>query len=139
MRALIVATSMLAWLAASDHCILASSPPVSHAQPQDDAMPSHCPMHAKQQPSQPQKQNGCADLPCCKNLQATATVTGKVVANPLWLGALVAYFHAPAVDPAIELAESLFCSDTGPPGERSFAELVLQRSVLAHAPPVSLS
>ena len=27
--------------------------------------------------------------------------------------------------------------DTGPPGSFSFAELVLQKSVLAHAPPVS--
>jgi hypothetical protein len=25
--------------------------------------------------------------------------------------------------------------DTGPPGARSFAELILQRSILAHAPP----
>ena len=29
--------------------------------------------------------------------------------------------------------------DTGPPFARSFAESVLQRSILAHAPPVSLS
>jgi hypothetical protein len=26
--------------------------------------------------------------------------------------------------------------DTGPPGATSFAELVLQRSILAHAPPI---
>jgi len=26
--------------------------------------------------------------------------------------------------------------DTGPPGARSFAELILQQSLLAHAPPV---
>jgi hypothetical protein len=26
--------------------------------------------------------------------------------------------------------------DTGPPGSISFAELILQRSILAHAPPV---
>jgi hypothetical protein len=26
--------------------------------------------------------------------------------------------------------------DTGPPGARSFAELILQRSLLAHAPPI---
>ena len=32
-----------------------------------------------------------------------------------------------------------FQSDTGPPFARSFAESVLQRSILAHAPPVVLS
>ena len=26
--------------------------------------------------------------------------------------------------------------DTGPPGARTFAELILQRSLLAHAPPI---
>jgi hypothetical protein len=29
----------------------------------------------------------------------------------------------------------LLCLDTGPPESSSFAELVLQRSLLAHAPP----
>jgi hypothetical protein len=96
-------------------------------------------MHAKQQPSQPQKEKNCADLPCCINLHATATVAAKHVASPLWLGALVTFFGLPAIEPPTAITADFFFSDTGPPGERSFAELVLQRSVLAHAPPVSLS
>ncbi len=31
--------------------------------------------------------------------------------------------------------QALLLLDTGPPGARSFAELTLQRSLLAHAPP----
>jgi hypothetical protein len=130
---------MLAWLAATNHCVFSSPVPTKVRIANNDRMPPDCPMHAKHQPSQSQKQNGCGDLPCCKNLQATASISAKLVASPLWTGAFVLFF--PSLDDATHRAaatHSPFC-DTGPPGERSFAELVLQRSVLSHAPPISLS
>ena len=133
---LVVVASMLAWLAASNHCVLAAKPTAVH-----EAASSECPMHAqkqKQAPS-PEKGNGCGDLPCCKRFQATVASLGKVVAKPVWLGALQPFF-TPAfrlVDAQSERLSPIL--DTGPPGKSSFAELVLQRSVLAHAPPTSLS
>jgi hypothetical protein len=137
-RTIIVATSMLSWFASSNHCVLAASPVKTVAMGQS-GMPSGCPMHAKQQRSQPDKQNGCGDLPCCKNLQATTTAAAKLVASPVWLGALIT-FYMPSAAEATAAATRISCFlDTGPPGESSFAELVLQRSILAHAPPVLLS
>ena len=32
--------------------------------------------------------------PCCKTLQATTTVAAKLVASPVWLGALITFLHA---------------------------------------------
>jgi hypothetical protein len=46
------------------------------------------------------------------------------------------YFEKLAFISNSQSATSPLLLDTGPPGARSFAELILQRSVLAHAPPV---
>lgn len=160
LRGAVVIVSSLAWLAATNHCVLASGrldsaiPALNKtargdaavavslcqgvARMSDDGkMPSGCPMHAKHRPTQ--KQNGCGDLPCCKNLQATPSGTAKPVASPSWVGRFSAFLtQALDVDdpPPAHLA---FCSGTGPPLAESFSELVLQRSILAHAPPVFLS
>jgi hypothetical protein len=74
---------------------------------------------------------------CCKLLRATLAKTtdgtgydtSVFVWQPYLLAAL---FSADDLQPA-SLPEEL---DTGPPFYLSFAESVLQRSVLAHAPPV---
>jgi hypothetical protein len=47
------------------------------------------------------------------------------------------YFEEFAFIANSQHATSPLLLDTGPPGARSFAELILQRSILAHAPPVS--
>ncbi|HEY2614172.1 MAG TPA: hypothetical protein VGI42_00545 [Chthoniobacterales bacterium] len=138
LRLLVVALSVLSWFAASNHCVLAAQPLKMRVMEQGD-MPSGCPMRSMQQPSQPVKQGGCGDLPCCKNLQATKTAVVKMVAAPIWLGALVTFFTPFTGETSGNAAKILSFLDTGPPGETSFAELVLQRSILAHAPPGSLS
>jgi hypothetical protein len=97
-------------------------------------------MHSqKEHPPQPQKGNECGDLPCCKNLQATTLIPAKMVAKPVWLGALRQFF--PHVIDVAEIQPQQISAifDTGPPGENSFVQSVLQRSILAHAPPVFLS
>jgi hypothetical protein len=132
LRLVVVIASITAWFAATNHCAFAARPAKSD-------MPSDCPMHAKQQPSQPQKQNGCDDLPCCKNLQATPSVAAKLIANPVWTGALLAFFSAISDDTRESALSWTVSANSSPPGKRTFAELVLQRSLLAHAPPVSLS
>jgi hypothetical protein len=46
--------------------------------------------------------------------------------------------YAPQIfQPMLRGAVEIEGLDTGPPGRVSFAELVLQESMLAHAPPVS--
>ncbi len=137
-RLVTVAAVTLVWLAGMNHCVFASFVPRA-LESEQSRMPSDCPMHAKHQPGKPQKPDGCSDLPCCNNLQATPIAPTKLLADPSWTGLRVAFFTSSLnVDDSDAVRVALF-SDTGPPGQSSFAELVLQRSILAHAPPLSLS
>lgn len=127
--------SMAAWFVASNHCALAAP-----TGPAKGTISSQCPMHSqKQHAPQPVKDNGCGDLPCCKNLQATMVITAKAIAKPLWLGALQPFFSRIVSVIKVEPRQVSTILDTGPPGENNFTQSVLQRSILAHAPPVSLS
>ncbi len=139
-RSVVVALAMLAWLAASNHCAIAGRLAAQQlANASEDGMPSDCPMHAKHKPSESQKKNDCGGLMCCNNLPATSSVPAKLVANPLWTGALISFFLPAILDTSTPPSNVSYFLDTGPPGRGSFVELVLQRSLLAHAPPVSLS
>src|SRR5436305_1867576 len=93
LRMFVVGALMLGWLAASNHCIIAGPSPT---QPAKD---TGCPMHARHLP-QPEKPNGCEDLPCCKNLKAAPCIPAKLVTKPLWTGRLVAFFTSALVDAA---------------------------------------
>jgi hypothetical protein len=127
-RCLIVALTICSWLAISNHCAFAA------LAIRPDSAQSECPFHSKptkqkEQPSQVQ---------CCKILRAVAPVMTKSWARDdakfssvdlrVHEFALVAHSHT---TPA-----PLFL-DTGPPKAPTFAELILQRSLLAHAPPRS--
>jgi hypothetical protein len=94
---------------------------------------TECPFHskpAKQKEQSPQVQ-------CCKVLRAVVFAKTKDWARndakfcdanfPVLAGAFVVY-SSRAVAPLL--------LDTGPPGAFSFAELILQQSLFAHAPPV---
>lgn len=116
-----------AWFVASDHCALASVLIRPVAAPSAE---EHCQGH-----SQPEKKPSQGEMPCCKSLAATVSPakvsavydTTLFVAQPyLATDSLLVFWHSD--EPSIEL-------DTGPPGARTFAESVLQRSILAHAPP----
>jgi hypothetical protein len=128
-RAPIVVLAALAWLAVSNHCALAAlersgemiATPTCHGMPD-----SHAP--AKQK-----KEN---DVECCKVLRATLPAFPKsLVAQNVSTIAIQTYF---IVLVWISEEPRLLCPlelDTGPPKSASFAETVLQRSLLAHAPP----
>src|ERR1700736_1603351 len=88
-RLLVVSLSIAAWFVASNHCVLAAKPSAAKV--------AGCPMHQKQHGPQPEKGNGCGDLPCCKSLQGTANGLLKTVAKPIWLGALQPFFKAPVM------------------------------------------
>ncbi|MEN3369803.1 MAG: hypothetical protein V7609_1946 [Verrucomicrobiota bacterium] len=101
-------------------------------------MPScHATMPAKQAPAKPDQKR---DIECCKILRATLLTLSKNLAAA---DTLTFVSHAYVALPVLRAIESkpisIFEWDTGPPGAGSFAELVLQRSLLAHAPPVTLS
>ena len=131
----IVGLSIVAWFTISNHCALGGL--VASAKMQSATEPMHC--HGDQ-PSPPKKSGG-REMPCCKILCATLSGEGKTVQNPstnflpiqsLAFVALVSADDARFHRRPLEL-------DTGPPGWHSFAELVLQRSIVAHAPPFFLS
>ncbi len=123
-RLAIVLLTIAAWLVASDHCALAGvllQPTV------EDSCPGHS--------SEPEKSPNQGELLCCKALSATlapAKISGGYDLNLFGLQPYLEFnfqlVFGNSAAPAAEL-------DTGPPGIRTFAESVLQRSLLAHAPP----
>lgn len=98
----------------------------------DDSAQAACPFHSK-----PEKQKEqSSQVQCCKILRAVVPTISKSwtrgdadvsdIHFPFEACRLLGYFRDP-------LAPLLL--DTGPPGAHSFAELILQQSFLAHAPP----
>ena len=81
------------------------------------------------------KKKPATHLPCCKDLRAVASPVVQsvgAVAKQL-LGSQD--YRAEIFLPPPHVAIETFAFDTGPPGAITFAESVLQRSILAHAPP----
>lgn len=70
-----------------------------------------------------------------QNMRATAVNPAKSFAKEFFFVAHVNFAPAPVIAP-LQIARATLEFDTGPPGARTFAESVLQRSILAHAPPV---
>jgi len=124
-----VLLTITAWLFLSNHCALGLSGVV---EPASDVV--GCPMHST--PAKEKKP--AAALPCCKDLRAVATHAAKSVAAMAsqLLGAqnyVAAVFLTPP-----RLTARILALETGPPHSLSFAESILQRSILAHAPPAGL-
>jgi hypothetical protein len=125
-RFAVVAIAICSWIAVSNHCAFAAvASEINKAQTQ-------CPFHSK--PAK-QKQKS-SQIQCCKILRAVVLAkTTDWVRNdakfcdanfPVQADALVVY-------PPRLVAPLLL--DTGPPHAFSFAELILQSSLLTHAPP----
>ena len=110
----------------SNHCAFAA------VAMEIDKAQTQCPFHSK--PAKHKEQS--SQVQCCKILRAVVFAKTKDWARddakfcdanfPVQSGALVEYSSS-VVEPLL--------LDTGPPGAFSFAELILQRSLLAHAPP----
>ena len=125
-RCAVVLIAICSWLAISNHCAFAA------VATKTNSVQTECPFHStpakqKQEPSQ---------LQCCKILRAVVFAQTKSWARDdakfFDVDLCVEEFVLVALLPNAQASSSL---DTGPPGARSFAELILQRSVLAHAPP----
>jgi hypothetical protein len=129
-RTATVILSILAWLAISNHCALAGI----EATATQARVPKchHCADSAPANEKQPS-----ADAVCCKVLRATLNVQAKkIVGAGSTIFVLQTYFLSAVF--GLEAAKAFVFPmelDTGPPFRVSFAESVLQRSILSHAPP----
>jgi hypothetical protein len=126
-RCLIIAVAICSWFAISNHCAFAA------LATKTDSVQSACPFH-----STPAKQEKpAAGAQCCKILRAVAPVATKSwTRDDAKFSEADRYYDEHALITAYSQTTlaPLFL-DTGPPDTRSFAELILQRSLLAHAPP----
>lgn len=130
-RIAIVAVSIAAWFSISNHCALSAFEPAQRAQ-------AHAACHGN--PGAPAKSPAKGEAaPCCKLLRATPVQPTQSVAQNHFTGLLPAWFAAILVLYERMHWRQSFELDTGPPFSESFAESVLQRSILAHAPPFALS
>ena len=126
-RCAVVLIAICSWLAISNHCAFAA------VATKADSAQTECPFHStpvkqKQEPSQ---------LQCCKILRAVVFAQTKSWARDdakfFDLDLCVDYITLNVLSRNTQASSSL---DTGPPGAHSFAELILQRSLFAHAPPL---
>jgi hypothetical protein len=125
-RYVTVAIAICSWIAISNHCAFAAATAeINKAQ-------SACPFHSK--PAKEKQQSSQAQ--CCKILRAVVFAHSKT-----WERDQTDFSNA---DLCAEERALIMCSlrtpaplllDTGPPDAHSFAELILQKSLFAHAPP----
>lgn len=123
--------AVAAWLLASNHCALAGVMPVA----KEPVTTSHC-HGSSETPAPEQKERECDGSKCCNSLSAPSLAFAKDILS--YETSLFVATDYPAfaqllfgADHETPIAEI----DTGPPCGDSFAESVLQRSLLAHAPP----
>ena len=127
LRCSVVLAAVMAWFAVSNRCALAVA-----ASPDRAAEIHRC---CPQQPAPAEKAPEGKPSLCCKVLAVTVPDSGEtvVVKAPLLV---LPDFMATLADMPSTPVQILHRLDTGPPPEaRPFVELVLQRSLPAHAPP----
>jgi hypothetical protein len=125
-RSLIVAITICSWIAISNHCAFAA------VATKTDSVQTECPFHST--PAKQKQQS--SQVQCCKILRAVVPAVTKS-----WARDDAKFFHVELRVEEFVLVEFLpnaqasSSLDTGPPDAHSFAELILQRSLFAHAPP----
>jgi|SRR6266487_5110090 len=128
-RLVTVIITAVAWFFISNHCALAELQDAPKAKTS-----CHQPCCGGQPPAKSKSESA---VQCCKTLRVTLSGAAKDFAGyDTSLFALQFYFVAPEFllnDSKAAVRGTEF--DTGPPFAKTFAELTLQRSILAHAPP----
>jgi len=94
------------------------------------------PMHCHGNQPAPSKKSSQEETPCCKMLRATLASEAKIVEVASKIFLPIQNWIVVELPSAAETHLLPLELDTGPPFAGSFAESVLQRSILAHAPPV---
>ncbi|HEX8490541.1 MAG TPA: hypothetical protein VF626_05950 [Chthoniobacterales bacterium] len=123
--------TVLAWFLAANHCAVASlTAPLIEASTGHE----HC-GGSSDVPADKEQPNDCDGLNCCKSLSAPASFAKKLAGYDKAFYTLKDYVVSEIVF-ANELHDASISElDTGPPPAHCFAESVLQRSLLTHAPP----
>jgi hypothetical protein len=123
-RGTIVVVAICSWFAISNHCAFAA------LSTRTEPVQTGCPFHSKP------KEKPSTGAQCCKILRAVAPVVTKSW-NRDDTNVSGVDLRSEERTGAERLRSALTPSslDTGPPDAHSFAELILQRSLLAHAPP----
>jgi hypothetical protein len=125
-RGAIVVVAICSWFAISNHCAFAA------LATKTDAASHGCPFHSKP------KEKPSTGAQCCKILRAIAPVATKSWArDDANFSDVDLRSEERAGTEYLRTALAPSFLDTGPPDAHSFAELILQRSLLAHAPPSS--
>jgi hypothetical protein len=126
MRFAVVMVAICSWFTISNHCAFAALAANSRS------VQTRCPFHSKP------KEKQSTGAQCCKILRATTPVPTKSWARD---DAKLTYANGYCDARALAITSSQMtlvplCFGTGPPDADSFAELILQRSLRAHAPPI---
>jgi hypothetical protein len=126
-RSFVTITAITSWFAISNHCVFA-------ALATNDTASRQCPFHSK--PTKQEKPSTGAQ--CCKILRAVSSAATKSWdRDDAKFSDADRHHDERALTTAFSQTTMVpLFLDTGPPGAYSFAELILQRSLLAHAPPV---
>lgn len=129
LRFVVVTAVLLSWFTITNHCALGLMKPTAQAK---SAHAGCC--SGESAPAKPAPGNGVRE--CCKSIHVELPGTVAVTFD-------VSSFHLDLPLPAhwntvhlIGTRCENFMRDHGPPRSLTFAELVLQRSLLSHAPPV---
>lgn len=124
----VIAIGVAAWLAVSNHCAIAAVQGAARM-----PMPT---CHGGAAEHAPAKHDHESGVDCCKVLRATLlTFSTNLTACDTLTFAVHDYVVA-LISAADESRPNCIIElDTGPPAAESFAESVLQRSILTHAPP----
>lgn len=121
--------AFFSWLAVTNHCVLGAMEGTAN-------MPMAACHASGGEHNSPAKNHGEGSVECCKVLRAIPLPPSKsAVASDNFQFVLQTYVIAPRPWPAGMRLQLPLELDTGPPFVDSFAESVLQRSLLAHAPP----
>lgn len=130
-NAMIALLTVVAWFFAANHCAVAGLvPPVTEASTGHE----HC-GGASDMPADKEQPKDCDGLNCCKSLSAPASFAKKLAGYDKAFFMLKDYVVTEIVFASEQHDASISELDTGPPAAHGFAESVLQRSLLAHAPP----
>jgi hypothetical protein len=127
-RLTIVLVTSISWLALANHCELVAV--IASAQEQ-----SHSCCKSDKGVGTPAKDDRQSGSECCKELHPVVVSSDKKPISPDLSFVPHSYFVAPVVFPDAPQSADIAELDTGPPFASSFVETVLQRSILAHAPP----
>ena len=135
LRGATVALVAVSWLAVSNHCALGLAAIETHSSDAVSAQAHDCCASKVPGQSKPAKDSAS---PCCKTLQALSVspVKSFEARVTIFFGGPLACITPTIATPQLGPVAYRFLN-IGPPGGKTFAESVLQRSLLAHAPPFS--